>query len=380
MDSGKVKLGLIGAGSVREMYGPAFRYINTGYIAAVADPDEKALKKTMEVMNIPRGYNSVQSMLEDVELDAVLIVSPVFLHLEHVIAAAETGLHILLEKPMARTVKEAEKIIEVSKNAGVLLSIAFNRRLIPPIWTAEQIIRSGELGEIFNFECVWRSWTAAYNSGWRDSAECMGGVFQDHGSHTIDTAQRWFGEAETVFAQSHYIGPLIGKDKGVEDHMTAAITHKSGKTSLHIHSRDCMGAPVEFYRIYGSSKTLEMEYYGGWAYTARDNWEIRLYSEEEAVPERLVSRRPGNELLLELPDGHYAFYAELKNFIDTVASKAGSISPSGEEGLSVVKAVCTCYMSAAEGVSLKVEEGRHFEKTKYEKFLNLITRRSNCSQ
>ena len=96
---------------------------------------------------------------------------------------------------------------------------------------------------------------------------------------------------------------------------------------------------------------------------------MRLYRDGKPVPQRLVARRPGHELLQKLPDGHYAFYSELRGFAKAVASKAPTISPSGEEGLAVVRAVSAAFLSAAEGRAIEIGEADRFDRAVFEQLL-----------
>jgi predicted dehydrogenase len=275
----------------------------------------------------------------------------------------------MVEKPMARTPSEAHGMVEACKQSRVLLMVGFSRRFLPPLWTATQMIGGGDLGLVFHVECIWTSWSCSGSAGWRDSAQCLGGVLQDQGSHTLDLCQQWLGNATTVFAQARCIGPHLGCPRAVEDHLTAVLTHEGGATSVHVLSRDSHRPVSEFYRIYGTKGTLELEYTGDWSATAPDNWEMRLYGQGDPVPQRLVSRRPRNELLSELPDGHYAYYAELKRFAEAVAANNPTVSPSGEEALTTVRTVGAAFLSAAQGKSVDICEGDGFGEPVYQELL-----------
>jgi predicted dehydrogenase len=295
-------------------------------------------------------------MLQTVALDGVIVASPPFCHLEHVQAAARAGVPVLCEKPLARTVAEAQAMLAACRQAGTLLMVAFNRRFLSPLWTATQMI-GGELGEVFATECIWTSWTLA-SAGWRDAADCLGGVFQDHGSHSIDLALQWLGSpVASVFAHAQRLG-----QRAVEDHLSAMVTHANGRTSLHVHSRASHRPVSEFYRIYGTRGTLELEYTGDWSYLAPDSWRLELYRDGQPRPQRLVARRPGHELLGVLPDGAYGYYVELKLFADAIRAGSLAATPAGEEGLAVVQAVSAAFLSAAQRRVVPVGEAEQFNE------------------
>ncbi len=358
----EIKLGLIGAGGSISMYCPGLRHLPNVKIAAVADPSPDARKRASETFAGTSLYDSAEAMLTGQKLDGVIVASPPWLHVEHVAAVARTGTAVLAEKPMARTVAEAEAMTRACSEADVLFMVGFNRRYLSPLWTATQMIRAGELGEVFATECNWTSYTIM-SHGWRDEARCMGGVFQDHGSHSIDLAAQWLGSApQTVSANAQRIAPKVGNiRRSVEDHMSALFTHANGASSLHIHSRACHRPVSELYRIYGTKATLELEYTGDWSYLAPDNWGMRLYREGWPLPRQLVSRRANNELLGELSDGAYGYFAELKLFVDAIREGRKTCSPTGDEAVTVVKAVSAAFLSAAREETVNIQQAEEFD-------------------
>ncbi len=356
-----VRLGLIGAGFSCWMYQPAVKHVPGLQIVAAADPNPNALQNAREQLGAEQLFASVAEMLRSVKLDGVIVASPPFCHLEHTRAAAAAGLPVLSEKPMARTVAEAQAMVEACRQAGVLLMVGFNRRFLSPLWTATEMIRAGELGEIFATECIWTSWTLQ-PSGWRDTAQCLGGVFQDHGSHSIDLAAQWLGSpAQSVFAHAQRIGP-----REVEDHMTALVTHANGRTSLHVHSRASHRPVSEVYRICGTKGTLELDYTGDWAFLAPGSWRMELFRDGQAKPLALTSRRPNDELAGVIADGAYGYYAELKLFAEAIRAGQTSASPSGEEGAATVAAVSAAFLSASEHRVVPVAEAGRFDEQAFQ--------------
>ncbi len=368
MSAQTVKLGLIGAGVSCWMYKSAAQHLAGFEIVAAADPKPEALKTAQEILGTRRSYATVEAMLAAGGLDGVIIASPPFCHLEHVQTVASRGVAVFCEKPMARTVAEATQMVDACRQAGVLFMVGFNRRFLSPLWTATEMIKAGDLGEVFATECNWTSWTALSGGGWRDSARCLGGVFQDHGAHSIDLATQWLGHpASSVFAQARRIGPRIGGAREVEDHMSALVTHANGATSSHVHSRVSHRPVSELYRILGTKGTLELEYTGDWSFLAPDAWEMRLYRDGGQRPQHLVAFRPDNELMGVISDGAYGYYAELKRFAEAVRAGHKAASPAGTEGLAVVEAVSAAFLSAAENRVVLIAEACQFDEGVFKK-------------
>jgi len=148
----RLKLGVIGAGSVvREIY--QHFYFRSEYspmleICAVANRGAEARNWFGGLAGLPRErrFSNYQQMLERVELDAVQINTPDHLHCEATLAAFKKGLDVLLPKPLATSVREAEKMIAAAKKAGRLLLVDFHKREDPRIKEAAARFQSGRYG------------------------------------------------------------------------------------------------------------------------------------------------------------------------------------------------------------------------------------------
>lgn len=367
-----VRIGLIGAGGMlTRLYAPVLPRLKGAQVVALADPSEEARQSARQAIGASAAYAAPEAMIEAGGLDAVLIASPPALHVAHVAAAAAAGLHVFCEKPMARSVAEADAIIDACAQAGVVLQVGFNRRYLPALWTAGQMVRAGELGEVFSAECIWTSWTCDIDCGWRDRAECLGGNFQDHGAHSFDTIAQWLGPIEGTFARANCVGPIIGRDREVEDHVLATATHPDGRTSLHLHSRSSHRPVSEFYRIYGTAGTLELESTGEWSMFTDDPWTLRLYSRGKAA-EILSARRPAGDGQ-DLSEAKYCYFYELSAFVR--AAEAGiAEGPTGEDGKAAVAAVAASLVSAAEDRFVPIEQADRFDREIYRSLMTRLRR------
>jgi len=158
------------------------------------------------------GYESYETdwkkLISREDIDAVDICTPNDMHAEIAIAAAAAGKMVLCEKPLARNLEEAEKMVEAVKQAGVANTVWYNYRRLPAVTLARQIIASGKLGKIFHYRANFlQDWTinAALPQGgtgsWRMDAEVAGsGVTGDLLAHCIDTAMWLNGGIRDVSA------------------------------------------------------------------------------------------------------------------------------------------------------------------------------------
>ena len=138
------------------------------------------------------GYDDYDAMLNDPAVDAVYIATPNSLHLEQTLRALGAGVHVLVDKPMALTVAEAETMVEGAKTHGLKLGVGFHLRHHPVHIALKRLIEAGEAGEIIFAEAQHCSnWTGSPRYPWHmDPAMAGAGSMMGRGVHCIDLL-RW---------------------------------------------------------------------------------------------------------------------------------------------------------------------------------------------
>jgi len=182
-----VRYGILGTARVAG-YGhvPAARASSNAEIVAVSSRDLARAQAFARQHGIPRAYGSYAELLEDPDIDAVINPLVLSLHCEWTVRAAETGKHVLCEKPFAATVDEAQRMIDAAEANGVLLMQALNPRLLPCHRFVLDTIDSGAIGEVRAvrsemFFCV-RDWDTDMNA----KTELSGGVLLEAGCYCVD--------------------------------------------------------------------------------------------------------------------------------------------------------------------------------------------------
>jgi len=199
-----VQTAIIGCGGMaRHHIRRMLQQLDTTRIAVISEPSPAACAATAEVfeeagLESPPNQPDLGRLLADYGdcLDAVLIVTPHVYHHDQAKACLETGLDVLLEKPMVMNAAEARSLIETRDRTGKLLVVAFNGSLSPQIRAAANMLRSGELGEILNISAVvWQGWGPGTVGKWRQQPEISGGGFMfDTGAHMLNTVADLAGE------------------------------------------------------------------------------------------------------------------------------------------------------------------------------------------
>ncbi len=220
-------------------------------LIAIAGRNEDSVKEAARRYGYEGYYTDWRQMLKDDRIQLFDNGGPNDMHAEPCIAAAQAGKHVLCEKPLARTAKEAAAMLEAVTKAGVKHAVAFNYRFVPAIRQMRQWIESGALGEIYHFRAVYlQEWIADpdFAMVWRlDKNQAGSGALGDLGAHIIDLARFLVGEPRRVAAMTKTFiknRPLPGGGMGevtVDDAFTALVEFESGALGTLEASRFCPG-------------------------------------------------------------------------------------------------------------------------------------------
>lgn len=198
----KIKWGVIGCGGIA--FGktiPGMLLSKNSELVAVMDQNPEMLKKCTESFDVKYAFETVEELLALEELDAVYIATPVFCHKEQVAMVAKAGKHILLEKPMGLTVKEAEEIDAICRECGVKLGVGFMMRFSAYHQKIKELIAGGAIGQLFSMRGQFSCWYPDKPGVWRQNkALSGGGALIDMGVHCIDLLQYVSGTKATSVA------------------------------------------------------------------------------------------------------------------------------------------------------------------------------------
>ncbi len=225
---GKVTFGVIGVGGIGRHHVKCMREVEEAEVVAVADINEAAARSVAEEFKVD-WYLDYAKLLERDDIDAVSICTPHFLHCKMAIECAKAGKHVLVEKPMARTVSECDAMVREARRCGVKLGVVFQHRANPTILAVKEFIERGGLGELYRGDLEYFTFRTQsyYNSGaWRGTWSMEGGgVLINQGIHFIDVFQWLVGlRPRRVFA---FITNLL-HDIEVEDLASAVLEFDGG--------------------------------------------------------------------------------------------------------------------------------------------------------
>ncbi len=182
------------------------------------------------------------------ELDLVVLASPVTAHVEQGVVALEAGAAIVIDKPFAPTVADAERLIAASERASRPIFVYQNRRWDGDFLTVRRLLAAGELGAVHRFESTFERWSPTLRDRWQDTDTTAqgAGITFDLGSHVVDQALQLFGPATLETAEMSIVRP-----GGVtEDEAFLSLRHASGVRS-HLMISRMAGQNAPRFRVLG---------------------------------------------------------------------------------------------------------------------------------
>ncbi len=177
-------------------------------LVAICGRDRRKASFEAERFGFERTYTDWSRLVDDEDVTLVDNCTPPFLHAEPMIEAARLGKHLFCEKPLARTAGEAKLMLDAAEKARVKHMVGYNYRFLPAVILARDMIRSGELGEIYLFKGAYLNSMGGYDDPhfpfrWHHSSESSGyGALSDLGTHVIDLARFLVGEIDSVSGAS----------------------------------------------------------------------------------------------------------------------------------------------------------------------------------
>src|SRR6185369_17573952 len=222
-----MRIAFAGTGGINKTHARAAKKLGLELVAAVNHRPE-SMAAFADEFGIPRRYATLEDLLKDGDVDALVVSTPNYLHAAQTITALNAGIHVMVEKPMSMNAQEAEQICEVAEKSSSLLMVAHCWRFDPDVlWLKEQ---SPKLGRIIRTKGigVHIHWGP---SGWFTQKEFAGGgALADMGIHALDTARFLLGDPQPISVYAK-LGTYY-KDYDVDDTGVVIVEWDNGATSF----------------------------------------------------------------------------------------------------------------------------------------------------
>jgi len=296
-------------------------------------------------IQVPHIYTDYKDMLEKAEIDVVAIATESGYHPQIAIDCMNAGKHIIVEKPMALSTKDAEAMIDSAGRNNVKLCVCHQNRFNKPIKQLRKAIESGRFGRLINgtARILWtRDMNYYTQAPWRGTWGLDGGTLMNQCIHNIDLLQ-WMlgGEIDTVYAQTgNYI-----RDIDAEDFGAMIIRFKNGAIGI-VEGSACVYPKnlEETLSIFGEKGTVCI---GGLAVNKIEAW--RFGDNKDSEEEILMHQEDDPDTVYGF--GHIPLY---KDMIDAINSGREPLI-NGEQGMKGMKIILAAYKSQKTGMPVKYD-------------------------
>lgn len=342
----KIRVALVGCGRIaKNHFGAVKEHGDALELVAVCDVDSKRRAEAEKEHGVP-GYSRMADLLTDQRLDAVILATPSGIHADQAIEAAEAGVHVITEKPMATRWQDGIAMVRACDNAGVRLFVVKQNRRNPTIQLLKQTIDKGRFGRIYSVQLnvFWTRPQEYYDQdAWRGTWEFDGGALMNQASHYVDLMDWLIGPIESVQAMTATLARRIE----VEDSAVVNMRWRSGalgcmNVSMLTYPKNYEGSIT----ILGEKGTARI---GGVAVNEIQTWE---FADADPDTDEQISQA-SYETTSVYGFGHPLYY---ENVVKTLRGQS-SAETHGREGLRSLELLIATYLSARDGrrVSLPLE-------------------------
>src|ERR1700726_4747865 len=201
-----IRFGLLGCGRIAKRHSDLLggNHIGRAVLTAVCDAIPARADAIAAKFGVPAHYD-IDDFLTRKDIDAVAVLTPSGMHPEHVIACARAGKHVVVEKPMALRLQDADDMIRACDEAGVKLFVVKQNRFNVPVIKLREALEAGRFGRLVmgTVRVRWCRTQAYYDQdAWRGTWALDGGVLSNQASHHVDLLEWMMGGVDSVFAKA----------------------------------------------------------------------------------------------------------------------------------------------------------------------------------
>ena len=359
-----VGIGIVGTGTIAQSHLSSLLGFDLARVVSVFDVLADRAEATARQFGIPHVAGSIEELLEQQELDAVIVCTPPFAHAEPTIKALEAGKHVLCEKPFAVDPDEAERMVLTSERVGRFLACCSARnRYLPAQQQARAMLDAGELGDVYHVrQSAWRfrgrpgHHIFPQSTWFLDQARAGGGVMSDMAVYLIDSVLWLLGNprVESVTGTIRQFSeepPPAGVKQDVEDHVVIMMQCEGGKSGIVETSWVANMRGADGLYVFGTKAGL------------------RLDPLTRVTPQRVPAAelpplpifgdelfRVVEEQMFPLPEftATIAWGDVTRPFVENVAAGRQPLTP-GRQALEITRVIHAAYRSAKERRSIPLD-------------------------
>jgi predicted dehydrogenase len=283
-----------------------------------------------------QAYSNWADVVKRRDIESIVICTPPHLHSQIALEAFDSGKHVLCEKPLARTVAEAEQMVDKAREAGLTLKCGFNHRHHPAILQAKKYVDSNLLGKLhFARSRYGICGRQGLEKEWRaNPAFASGGQLMEQGIHSIDLFRWFLGEPKQITA---VVSTLYWNIAPLEDNAFAIMKTHDGKLA-ELHTSLTSWKNTFSFDIFGDEGYISTEGLGG------------SYGTERLVHLQKDFTKPFREQIVEYRGEDQSWNNEWNEFETAIAEHREPLG-NGEDGLQAMRIVTAAYSSSKENAT-----------------------------
>lgn len=342
-----IRIGLVGCGAISTQHLEAISSLEGLELAGVVSASADRARACGERWDVPWSVR-LEDLLGRDDVDAVTIATPSGLHAAQALAALRSGRHVVVEKPIALTVADADTIVREGHDRGLTVATISQRRFEPVVGALRAAVEAGALGRISLIiaEGLYHRPQSYYDSAaWRGTRDLDGGVLMNQAIHTIDLL-RWLGGP--VASVSAHLATL-GHVMEAEDTASVSLRFASGTLGA-IVATTCLQSeqPTEL-RVYGDRGHVRL------VGEAAVEWDVPgIPAPPDAVDDAALP--PGTGTTRTWGTNAAGYLRQYADFIDAVRSGRPPVV-TGEDGRNAVELVTAAYEADRTGRAMLLEGG-----------------------
>jgi predicted dehydrogenase len=338
----KIKVGVIGCGYIaQQAHLPNYSENAKCELVAICEADKEVLSRTAEKYAVKHTFEDYQELLRSGLVQAVSVCVPTRLHSRVVIEAAENGVHILCEKPLASDLSEADKMLEAVSKKGVRFSVGYNLRYLPNHVKVKEYIQDGRIGKPI-FAKAQLITTGPYGkskSSIGDEAEKRIGCLFDLGAHLADLMLWMFGKPSCVSAylSTHLPGVKVDDSALVSMSFGSGVMGEISVAWAPISNFGAMEGSRQI-QVTGTTGILESDIFGpSFQFYSANSLSCKIKGKIKLTPGRFDPKIPFQAL-------NWSYKREIDDFLESVArNKDPPIT--GKEARESLRLILAAYES-----------------------------------
>lgn len=338
----KINIAVVGCGRIANNHLKAIeQHQERLSLTALCDTNPEALAKSVEEYNVD-GYDNLDALLQHSNADIVTLCTPSGLHPRQTVKIAQSGRHVITEKPMATRWHDGVRMVNACDEAGVRLFVVKQNRLNATLQLLKKAVEQGRFGRIYmaNINVFWTRPQDYYDqSDWRGTWDMDGGAFMNQASHYIDLIHWLLGPVQSVQAMMGTLERKIqAEDSGVLNIRWRNGAMGSVNVTMLTYPKNYEGSIT----ILGEKGTVRI---GGLAVNEIQHWEF-----EDEQPEDEQIKSANYQTTSVYGFGHPLYY---DNVINTLQGKENPLVD-GQEGLTSLELLIAAYRAARDGTTVNL--------------------------